>query len=397
MPELKEELEKTIKPLTDKVKELETELNEYKAKDITRKVTGDTEIKVVKDEGDKPWKSLGEQAVAIKDFYISQGTKIDPRLKITGSGERVPADGGFLIDKPLSDQLIENLFTQSDILSRVTKQSLSGNANGIKFPAVNDQNRSDGYRHGGILGYWAGEGAQKTATKPTFDMVSLELKKLVGLCYCTDEILEDVSFLTGWLDRSFRDEFNFKLCDAVINGDGAAKPLGIMNSPALITVTAETGQGSTTIVAENIIKMWARRISSRASNYVWLINQDIEPQLYTMALAVGTGGVPVYMPAGGISGAMYGTLFARPVIPCDFCQTLGTAGDVILVDLSRYMLVDKGDVQSASSIHLKFDYDETVFRWVYRVDGQPMDKTYITPFKGTNYQSPFIVLNSTRT
>jgi HK97 family phage major capsid protein len=203
MPELKDELEQTIKPLTDKVKELETELNEYKAKDITRKVPADAEVKVVKDEGDKPWKSLGEQAIAIKDFYVSNGTQIDPRLKITGAGERVPADGGFLIDKPFSDQLVENMFDQSDILSRVTKQSLSGNANGIKFPAVNDQSRADGYRHGGIRAYWAGEGAQKTASKPTFDMVSLELKKMVGLCYCTDEILEDVGFLSGWLDRGF--------------------------------------------------------------------------------------------------------------------------------------------------------------------------------------------------
>ncbi len=397
MPELKEELEATIKPLTDKVKELETKLDEYKAKDITRKVPGDTDVKVVKDEGDKPFKTLGEQALAIAKFYKSNGMQIDPRLKITGASETVPADGGFLIQQDFSDKLIENLFTQSDILSRVTKQSLSGNSNGIKIPAVNDQNRADGYRHGGIRAYWAGEGAQKTKSAPTFDQISLELKKLVGLCYATDELLQDVSFLTGWLDRSFKDEFNFVLCDAIINGDGAAKPLGIMNSPALITVTAETGQGSSTIVAENIIKMWARRVSNRAMNYVWLINQDIEPQLHTMGIAIGSAGFPVYMPAGGISGAQYGTLFGRPVIPCDFCQTLGTAGDVILVDFSRYLMIDKGDIQSASSIHLKFDYDETVFRWVYRVDGQPMDKTYITPFKGTNYQSPFICLNGTRT
>ena len=396
MPELKEELEQTIKPLTDKVKELETELNEYKAKDITRKVT-EPEVKVVKDEGDKPFESLGHQAMAIKDFYVSNGMSIDPRLKITGAGERVPADGGFLIQQEFSNELIENTFAQNEILSRVDKKSLSGNSNGIKIPAVNDQNRADGYRHGGILAYWAGEGAQKTATKPTFDQISLELKKLVGLCYATDEILQDVGFLGSWLDTSFRDEFGFKLGDAIINGDGAAKPLGIMNSPALITVTAETGQGASTIVAENIIKMWARRISSRAGNYVWLINQDIEPQLHTMSLASGTAGVLVYMPAGGLSGATYGTLFGRPVIPCDFCQTLGTAGDVILADFSRYLMIDKGDIQSASSIHLKFDYDETVFRWVYRCDGQPKDKTYITPFKGTNYQSPFIVLNSTRT
>jgi HK97 family phage major capsid protein len=116
-----------------------------------------------------------------------------------------------------------------------------------------------------------------------------------------------------------------------------------------------------------------------------------------MAYAIGAGGSLVYMPPGGLTASNYGTLKNRPVISCEFCQTLGTAGDIMLVDLSRYLMIDKGDIQSASSIHLKFDYDETVFRWVYRVDGQPKDKTYITPYKGSNYQSPFIVLNSTRT
>lgn len=397
MENLKEELEITLKPLTDKVKELEKELEDYKAKDITRKMPFDDTIKVVKDAGDQPFKSLGEQALAIKEFYMSEGRTVDPRLKITGAGERVPADGGFLLQTEFSDQLIENTFTASDILSRVDKKSLSGNSNGIKIPAVNDQNRTDGYRHGGILAYWAGEGAQKTASKPTFDQISLELKKLVGLCYVTDELLQDVGFLGSWLETSFRDEFGFKLADAIINGDGAAKPLGIMNSPALITITAETGQGASTIVAENIDKMWMARVSNRASNYVWLINQDTESQLAKLAYAVGTGGVSAYMPVGGLSSSPYASLKGRPVIPCDFCQTLGTAGDILLVDLSRYLMIDKGDIQSASSIHLKFDYDETCFRWVYRCDGQPKDKTYITPYKGTNYQSPFICLSSTRT
>ena len=143
--------------------------------------------------------------------------------------------------------------------------------------------------------------------------------------------------------------------------------------------------------------MYARRIGSRTGNYVWLINQDIEPQLFTMGLAVGSGGIPVYMPAGGLSAAPLATLMGRPVIPCEHCATLGTTGDIIFTDLSRYLMIDKGGMQSASSIHVKFIYDETTFRFVLRCDGQPMDKTYITPFKGTNYQSAIITLSSTRT
>ena len=273
---------------------------------------------------------------------------------------------------------------------------ISANANSMKIPAVSDSSRADGSRFGGIQAYWAGEGASKTESNPSFAQVSLELKKLVGYTTCTDELLQDAPALESWIKRAFASEFNFKLTDAIVNGDGAAKPLGLMNSPCLVTVTAETGQGSTTIVAENVVKMWARRFGPNSANYVWLINQDIEPQLYTMGLAVGSGGVAVYMPAGGYSGKPYGTLFGQPVIPCEQCQTLGTAGDIILADLSQYVMIDKGSMQSASSIHVNFQTDQTAFRFVYRCDGQPMWSTYLTPFKGTNYQSPFVVLNSSR-
>ncbi len=370
-------------------------VDEYKAKEITRKVPGDTEIKVVKDAGDQPFKSLGEQLMAVKDAETSRGRVMDARLKApTGLSEGIPADGGFLVQTDFASMLLEKTFASSDLLSRVFKMPISANSNSIKIPAVSDASRADGSRFGGIRAYWMNEAGSKTASAPTFKQVALELKKLVGYTTCTDELLEDAPALESWIMQAFAKEFDFKLADAIINGDGAAKPLGILNAPCLVTVTAETGQGASTIVAENIIKMWARRFGT---NYVWLINQDIEPQLYTMALAVGSGGVPVYMPAGGLSGAPYGTLFGKPVIPCEQCQTLGTAGDIILADLSQYVMISKGNMQSASSIHVNFQTDQTAFRFVYRCDGQPMWDTYLTPKNGTNYQSPFVVLNSTRT
>jgi HK97 family phage major capsid protein len=394
--EFKEELEQTIKPLTDKVKELEGKLEEYKAKDITRKVTADPEIKVVKDAGDQPFSSLGEQLMAVKTAEVSRGRNMDARLKApTGLSEGVPADGGFLVQTDFATALLEKTFASSDLLSRVFKMPISANSNSIKIPAVSDASRADGSRFGGIRAYWMNEAGSKTASAPSFKQVALELKKLVGYTTCTDELLEDAPALESWIMQAFAKEFDFKLADAIVNGDGAGKPLGILNSPCLVTVTAETGQGASTIVAENIIKMWASRFGT---NYVWLINQNIEPQLYTMALAVGSGGVSVYMPAGGLSGAPYGTLFGKPVIPCEQAATLGTAGDIILADLSQYVMISKGNMQSASSIHVNFQTDQTAFRFVYRCDGQPMWDAYLTPYKGsTSYQSPFICLSGTRT
>ena len=139
--------------------------------------------------------------------------------------------------------------------------------------------------------------------------------------------------------------------------------------------------------------MYSRRLGM-ASRYVWLINQDIEPQLYGLSLDVGTGGLPLYMPPGGLSDAPYGRLMGLPVIANEHSATLGTVGDIVLADLSQYLLIDKGGTQFDQSIHVNFTYDETVFRFVYRVDGQPVDAAPVTPANSTATQSPFIALAS---
>ena len=89
------------------------------------------------------------------------------------------------------------------------------------------------------------------------------------------------------------------------------------------------------------------------------------------------------------------TLFGRPIIPCEHCATLGTVGDIILADFTNgYVLAEKGGIQSDMSIHVQFIYDQSVFRFVFRVDGSPMLAAPVTPFKGgSSYtQSHFVAL-----
>jgi HK97 family phage major capsid protein len=54
-------------------------------------------------------------------------------------------------------------------------------------------------------------------------------------------------------------------------------------------------------------------------------------------------------------------------------------GDIILVDLSQYMTVTKGDIRTDVSIHLYFDQDLTAFRFIFRVAGQPWWSNKIIP------------------
>jgi len=390
--EQKLELDKDIQEIVDA--RVQTQVEERLAKEIVKRFSpNEPEVTVTKDEGDQPWESLGQQLIAVKNFAMSGGLRADPRLKApTGLSEGQPSEGGFLVQTDYATSLLEKVYADSSVVSRVTRMPISANSNSIKIPAVSESSRADGSRFGGIRAYWLNEAGTKTPSQPAFEQVALELKKLIGLCYATDELLQDAPALESWVKMAFAKEFDFKITDAILNGDGAGKPLGIENAPCTLSVSAETSQAADTILFENIIKMWARLYAPCRPNAVWLISQDIEPQLFSMAMAVGTGGVPVYMPAGGISGAPYGTLMGRPVLPIEQCDNLGDVGDIILADLSQYIMIDKGGVQQASSIHVNFTTDETAFRFVYRVDGQPWWRSALTPFNGGNTQSPFINL-----
>ncbi len=362
----------------------------------------------------KTWK-LGEFLIAVKNedrlvqpFKSSEsavehgydmGKALGPGIvgslsdakAITGLSESVPADGGFLVGTDRNNSILGRTYNVGDLLRRVDMVGIGANSNGMTFNAEDESSRATGSRRGGIRAYWAAEAAEKTKSTPTFRQMELKLNKVIGLVYATDELLTDATALESWIMQNLPEELRFVVEDSIINGTNAGMPLGILQAGCLIAVAAKAGQAATTIVSENVINMWARRYLG-ARDYVWLAHQDIAPQLMQMNLGVGTGGMLTYLPPGGLSASPYATLLGRPVVEIEYAQTLGTQGDLILASMSEYQMIDKGGMQSASSIHVRFVYDESVFRFVYRIDGEPKWDKKLTPFHGTNTVSPFVAL-----
>lgn len=335
--------------------------------------------------------SLGEQLGAIINAGRPNGI-VDPRLYNAASGlsETVPSDGGFLVQQDFSTQLFKDLFENGLIAGQCEKIPISANSNGIVVNGFDETSRASSIA-GGIIVYHADEADEKTASKPKFRRVELALKKLIGLCYLTDELMMDAPAMETRVSSAFRSAFDFQVQDDLINGTGAGMALGILNSGCLVSVAKETGQTADTIVTENIVKMYARRFASQTKNYAWYYNQDIEPQLFTMSLAVGTGGGPVYMPPGGLNDSPYGKLMGLPAYAIEQCATLGDAGDIVLANFKDgYVMAEKGGLQQDMSIHVRFIYDESVLRFVLRMDGQPWRASALTPYKGSNDQSHFI-------
>jgi len=322
-------------------------------------------------------------------------TVSDPRIHraIQGASEKNPSDGGFLVDQDVAAGVLEIMHQNGQIANRCEPVPVTTNANSVKFRAVNETSRASGSRFGGVQVYWLDEGDTVTKSNPTFRTLELHLHKCAGLIYATDELLADAAAFGSFAQRSLGAELAFELDDRIINGTGAGQPLGVLNATNVrVQINKETGQAATTFVYENAVKMYARLYPRGLQNAAWFINQDVFPQLYTMSLAVGTGGAPVYLPGGNAAGQPFASLMGLPVIPVEQCKTLGTAGDVILADFSQYLLARKGGVQFDMSMHVEFTSAQTVFRAIIRVDGAPWWSSSLTPAQGSNTISPFVVL-----
>jgi HK97 family phage major capsid protein len=347
------------------------------------------------------FKCFSEFAIAVKNAEVSKGFKMDTRLasiiqKTSSASSVNEADseyGGYLIPEEFRNNLLEIAVEQSEIMKMALTIPMATNA--INIPYVAGTDRSGGLLHGGVEFKWLDEEGTKTESRPKFGKTQLRLKKLAGLVYASDEILEDSPIsLEPLLTRMFSEALTWTMDDVFINGSGAGKPLGVLNAPCLISVDKEGGQDADTLLFENIVKIYSRMY--KKGNAIWMASDDTFPQLSTMSISVGVGGVPVWLPAGGASGKPFDTLMGKPLHWTEHCQKLGDKGDILFCDWSQYLVGQKsgtgGGMKFASSIHLKFDSDQTAFRFVFRVDGQPWWPAALTPRNSQPTLSPFVTL-----
>jgi len=330
---------------------------------------------------------LGEFCIAVRNAMSGYG--FDARLSAAaaGMGTAIPSDGGFAVPTEVASGIERQMYETGALLSRVDQRPVSGD--NMSFLVIDETSRAS-TRRGGVLGYWVDQGTAPTASQYKLAKVDLKLRKVGCLGYVTDELVADASALGGELESAFAEELIFQVEDAITEGTGAGQPLGYLNAPCIVSVTKETQQTAATITTANLSKMWARMHTRDKANAVWLINGDCGPQLDFLSIPAGASALEPrfvnYSPAGIL------TIKGRPVIETEYNATLGTVGDIVLINLQQYRLIRKSGVEQASSIHIRFTTGEQAIRAFYRCDGQMMPRSAVTPFKGSNTTSPVVTL-----
>jgi len=313
-----------------------------------------------------------------------------------GMQESLDSEGGFLVSPEHSNMLLKKMHDTGLVANQCRQINMQRRQ--FTIPFIVETSRVDGSRHGGVQGYWTGEGVAATASQPAFGKLTLNAHRLGAIGYVTDELEDDSDpAALQLLGELFAEELAFKLDDAIINGDGAGKPLGVLNSSALITVTRANND---VIEGSDIIGMWSRLWAKSRPTAVWFINQDAEPSLAAAAMA-GTpsgaqGGMGLFWtPAtqGGVgAGTVMPLLLGRPVITIEHMASTAAPNTFGLFDMQQYLLGRRSGIDTASSIHVRFTQHEMAFRATMRVDGQPWWESTLTPFNSTITQSPFITV-----
>jgi HK97 family phage major capsid protein len=370
--------------IDEKVASRFTDLETQIAEQVERRFAESTESDPPPpDDGPNPaeeWKSFGEWLRAVKS--LDRGFE-DARLKVLTEGD---ADaGGALVPDEFRNTLLSLALQSAVVRPRATVIPMAGQS--MRIPAIRDTTHASNV-FGGVTGYWTEESGSITASEPTFSSVGFTAKKLSFYTSASNELLADSALaLESLLMTLFSEGLAWFEDSAFTNGSGTGEPLGFRNASALISVAAETGQDASTIVTENLDKMYARQLNPGRA--VWVVNRTCMPQLFALSRSVGTGGGPVYVT--NVAGSPPMSIYGQPVVQSEHMAALGTTGDIAFVDFGHYVIADRQDLSIASSPHVRFQNDENVWRGTQRLDGRPWLDSALTPNAGDTL-SPIVTL-----
>lgn len=295
----------------------------------------------------------------------------------------VGSEGGFMVPPQFRETLF-SLSPQAAIFRPRCTVIPAGSPpdSEISAPALNQGSTKNMY--GGVTVQWIGEGDTKPETDLALKEVKWQPHEVAAHVVATDKLLRNWGAASSMISNQLRLAIIAAEENAFYNGNGVARPLGVLQSPARINYNRATAN---TIAFADIVGMYARLRMSMSP--VWITSQTTIPQLATIADAASNN---LWMPSA-VAG-LPPTLMGIPVLFHERSVALGTAGDLVLADLSYYVIKEGSGPFVEASPHVYFTSNRTVIKIFWNVDGRPWLDAPI-PLEGStgNTVSPFIVLN----
>lgn len=319
-----------------------------------------------------PMAIMGAPEKRIGPYWVELSPEMDHYMK--NFGRIIKTDmtvvdneqGGFLVPEEFVASIVEYKEPANIVWPRATVIPMATDR--LRMPKLAQVSSGASLDHfGGVSFSWLDETDTKTKTKPTFESLALNAHKLAGYTAISDELLMDspinlANYLTNLLGRAWM----WTTDSVFINGNGAGKPMGVINDPAINLVARQTAN---TVGLTDINNMYAALPSHFDAGAVWFADKATLALLLNLrdlneALLIRESGFAV---KDGVVPVMKG----HPVILSDGkTPTTGNQGDVILGNWREYFIGNRQSVSIRSSEHILFLEDMTAIRVTGRVDGQ---------------------------
>lgn len=297
------------------------------------------------------------------------------------STEGTPADGGYAVPTDFRRDIWSYVIGQGSFLQLTDQYNSFSNI--VNFPTDLVQGDAATY-----AASWTAETGSIAEKKIALGTFSVTAQKLAVAVNASEELLEDALAAQSFITRKAGESFQWAINKAIFSGTGVGQPTGaIVGSQYLLTPTGSAGTG--VVRADHVLSMFYKMPQQNRGNAVWVVSPEVEAVLPTLVLSGTT--VPAFQPPGGLSNSPYGTLLGRPVMASPHASSIGTVGDISLIDFSKYAaLVKSPGIKNDVSMHVYFLNDVQTFRFTMRLGGKPW-LSALTSFGGKNY-SPFVGL-----
>lgn len=237
-----------------------------------------------------------------------------------------------------------------------------------------------------------GEAVTKEVRAPKFGQRLLTVYKYAAYTQVSDELLSDD--FTGELPAEFINAVGQQALNAVneditIDGSGTSEPTGALYAGGAWTITVARNTAST-IKPDDLFNMYARHTHGPGS--VWLASRRTVQALFAMSLT--SASLVTYL--RDLNNRPEMNILGYPVILTDLLPTLGSTGDLALVNPDFYAFA----LRQALTVELSRDYafvdDLTTYRFVVRAGGIPINPgKFAYKYAGTSgvdEHSPFVYL-----
>lgn len=327
------------------------------------------------------FKSLGEVLHAIK--YGDKKGRLD-QLKAQSASEG--AAGGYMIPEQFSDELLAIGAKQSIIrpLATVIPSGDYPDAK-VNLPALDYSAGSEG----GVSVDWIEEGGEKPETGARFKNIVLQPKEVAAFITVNDTLLRNAPAASTIFSQLLMNAITKAEDIAFINGNGEGKPLGFANALNLGRVVVKRAAANK-IQTDDVANMLVKFPAEELAEAVFIAHSTTVADLIKLQDASGR----FIFVQGDLTKGLPATLMGVPITLTGYNAPLGKEGDLMLVNLKKYVIDDGSGLYVSMSEHVKFKTNQTVIKAFKTVDAKPwVNAPYILD-GGAVQVSPYVVLGA---